>query len=348
MKALIFFLTVAITILSTRAVSDTTDRRASLSAAATAFYTALRAERIEGVPTDEALESLSPLLTPGLKAVLVSARAYQKRQIEQEPDEKPDWIEGDLFGSLFEGAGSWKLGDAFDAPGVDATVKVNLRYEETQQKPVTWTDTLVFKDEGGQWLLDDIRMGGKWAFRSGDSLRGRLPGGLRESGDHVSLDGRWQVAFQRSDDEVTGITIAAKEPASEAQTLFGGDEGASCPFPTWMVWNPDCDLLAIRLGESPRFTRTLIYRLVGETWKEVPLPEFFPEERKILAENRFRERDRLIDAEHWQDAKTLVVLYFGNFTNGDDGDGFSKFISVAIDGDGTVKMVGAVDTPGEP
>src|SRR5204863_9965255 len=100
---------------------------------------------------------------------------------------------------------------------------------------------------------------------------------------------------------------------------------------------------AIRLGDSPRYTRTLVYRLVGNFWQPVVLPEFYPKEKKIMEANGFRERHRMIDAHHWQDADTLVVEYFGNWTKGDEGDGFFKRVKVRFDGKGKTRVIGAVD-----
>jgi len=172
----------------------TTERNAIRSAAQT-FCTELRREPIQGLPTDAQLQRLSPLITPELTAIFKRARILQQEQMTRHPDEKPYWIEGDLFSSLVEGVTSWKLGEVFSAPTVDATVKVIQTYSEPNPDPVTWTDTLVFKRRGGAWLLDDIRMGGDWAFRSGSSLRSQLPGGAQEHEDHSSLNERWQVKF---------------------------------------------------------------------------------------------------------------------------------------------------------
>ncbi len=323
------------------------DRLAPLNDAAKHFCTLIRAEPIHGLPSEDQLKKLSSLITPGLHAAMVKARAEQQEQIKKHPDEKPNWIEGDLFGSLFEGVTQWELGSAFAAPGVDGTVKVNLTYTEGTQPPVKWTDTLVFKQREEKWLLDDIRMGGEWAFKSGDSLRGRLPGGWQARDDHDSPDEKWHVAFKKEGDAVSWISIQKTDKSSKPQLLFGNEPNMSCPFPTWVVWSPEGDLLAIRLGDSSRFTRSLIFRLAGGEWQKVAMPDFYPEEKKTMIGNGFRERESLIDAEHWHDANTLVVKYFSSWTNGDDGDGYSKFISVQIGADGKAQVTEAVDTPGD-
>jgi hypothetical protein len=324
-----------------------TIERTAIRAAAQSFCAELRREPIQGLPTDAQLQRLSPFITPELVALFKRARILQQEQMKRHPDEKPYWIEGDLFSSLVEGVSSWKLGEVFTAPTVDATVKVIQTYSEPNPEPVTWTDTLVFKQRGQIWLLDDIRMGGEWAFKSGSSLRSQLPGGAQEGQDHQSLDERWQVKFTRDGDAVGQITIQPTDKSSEPQTLFGVGDDDYCVMPTWIVWSPNEDRIAVRLGDGHRFTRTLVFQLEGKTWQPMRLPEFYPEEKETLLRHGFRERYCLMDAERWQDANTLVIKYFGSFEKGDEGDGFHKYVSVRFDSKGNAKVVEAVDVPAE-
>ncbi len=324
--------------------SALTREREAIRNAASRFITELRKERVEGLPTVEQMRRLSPLVMPELTYLIERARGYREEQVRKYPDEKPYWIEGDLFSSSFEGVTSWQLGEIFSAPTVDATVQVKQTYTEPGREPVIWTDTLFFKQNDGRWRLNDIRMDAKWEFKSGPSLRGILPGGERAEQDHDSLDERWHVAFTRKDDDVTRITIEPKDQSAPPAVLFGGD-GETCPMPTWVVWNPECDKLAVRLGDGPRFTRTLIFRLAANGWQPVKMPEFYPEEKATMISNGFAERDSLIDADHWHDAHTLVVQYFGSYSNDDDGDGYFKNISIRIDTGGGAEVVGAVDAP---
>ncbi|HCN30100.1 MAG TPA: hypothetical protein DIT64_15445 [Verrucomicrobiales bacterium] len=321
--------------------------RAAIREAASAFCAGLHRERISGLPSEAQLQRLSPLLTPELVSLFQRARVLQQEQMRRHPDEKPYWIEGDLFSSMFEGVTSREIGGVFSAPTVDATVQVRQTHVSQGLPPVSWTDTLVFKRRGQGWLLDDIRMGGDWAFKSGSSLRAILPGGGRDYEDHTTLDERWKVRFTRDGEEVTRVTIQPEDDSSEPFILFGGDGGETCPMPVWVVWGPDGDKLALRLGDSPRFTRTLIFRLVDGAWKPVAMPEFHPREKVTLQGHGFEERDRLVDAEHWQDAGTLVVKYFGSFAKGDEGDGWHQFVSVRIDAQGRAEVVGFLDVPGE-
>ena len=77
--------------------------------------------------------------------------------------------------SFFEGVTQWTLGEAFFTPGTEATAKIDLTYTEPSQPPVSWTDTLVFKQRDNAWLLNDIRMGGH---------RDAHPAGLGPGLDH--------------------------------------------------------------------------------------------------------------------------------------------------------------------
>lgn len=321
------------------------DRLAPLKAAADAFCKDLRVEEVRGLPAEAALKRLKPHLTPELYSLIVKARVEQQRQMQKHPDEKPNWIEGDLFGSLFEGVTQWELGSAFSAPGVDATVKVKLNYTEGSQPAVNWTDTLVFKEREGKWLLNDIRMGGEWAFKAGDSLRGRLPGGWKVQEDHDSPDERWHVDFEPEGEGVKKITVQAADKSSAPKVLFGEGADKACPFPSWVLWSPDCDLLAVSLGAGEHATRTRLFRLAKSEWSEVAVPDFYPVEKQTMLSNGFHETDSQTGAEYWQDAATLVVRYFSSWTNGDDGDGFSKFISIRV-GPKEGIVVESVDTPG--
>lgn len=327
----------------------TSDPGVSLHAAAQAFCTALHAKRIEGYPTPSQLKRLSPLITPTLRDLLQRGYATQQRQQKAHPDEKPDWIEGDLFSSSFEGVTQWKLGAEYHAEGVDATVKVQQTYAETNQAPVTWTDTLVFKPQGQGWALDDIRMGSDWAFKAGDSLRGRLPGAEHFTEDHTSPDEHWKLHFQRMGTAVVKISVEPADASAPPTVLFGQEAQTPCPLATWVVWGPDGNLLAIRLGESERFTHSLIYRHTKEGWQPVAMPEFYPNKKQTMKADGFHEVGSEIDALRWEDARTLLVQYLGEFVNDatKDSDGYAQLISVRIPEAGLAKIVGAVEMPGD-
>ncbi len=330
---------------SASAAVQTKDALEPLRSAGSTFYAELRKERISGLPSVAQMERLGSLITPELRSIIELARREQARQVEQHPDDKPDWIEGDLFSSLFEGVSEWKLGVTAAPKGSDATVAIKLTYNEAGLEAAEWTDTLVFRNRAGAWLVDDIRMGGDWEFNSGETLRRRLPGGSKDQADHLSPDEKWQVTISYEGDEVTAISVAPKDGSGKAQTLFGEEGSGGCPFPTWVVWGPDARKLAIRLGDGPRDARTLVFRLMDGEWQAVELPELFAAERAALEEKGRKERDNLVDAERWQDADTLVLHYFGSFTSDEEGDGFDHLVSVRIAADGRASVVETVAVP---
>lgn len=132
---------------------------------AASFYSEVRRERIEGLPTAAQLKRLKPYLAPELVQAFKHASAEQEAFMRKNPDEKPPFIEGDLFSSLFEGVTTWKL-DTAQIIGSKAEVPVQLSYSSDGQTS-RWNDTLVLRKNPEGWVVTDIRMGGQWAFKAG-------------------------------------------------------------------------------------------------------------------------------------------------------------------------------------
>jgi hypothetical protein len=142
------------------------------TAAAEAFYRKRMDLNFTGLPNSGQLAGLAPRLTPELRGLFAAAQKSQKTYLQHHPGEKPPWVEGDLFSSLFEGVSSFRPG-AVSVHGEQAQVKMLLVYNDAG-KPAHWTDSLVLRHVNGQWLVDDILMQGKWAFKNGASLRKTL------------------------------------------------------------------------------------------------------------------------------------------------------------------------------
>ena len=140
--------------------------------AAQQFYRTYLKLKINGLPNDNQLKLLSPLVTSDLKDLFLAARKIQAEYIREHPDEKPPWGDGDLFSSLFEGAQSFRIGRA-SVRGNSAEVPVQLRYRQGGATS-SWSDVLVLERIGRRWLVSDILMKGEWAFKSGNSLRSIL------------------------------------------------------------------------------------------------------------------------------------------------------------------------------
>lgn len=329
-------------------VQGATPDETALRAAAIAFCTELRQESISGIPTAEQWDhGLGSLVTPELRSIFDWALHWQQEQIKKFPDEKPDWIEGDLFGSYYEGVTSWDVGEVEMTPGADPTVRIHNTYSAQGGDPVTWFDTLVFKLRDGKWLIDDIRMGTDWDYATGVSLRSGLPGGIHEFEDHESLDGRWRVTFTRYGDVVTRIEIAPADGSDPPVTLFG-ENNETCPLPTYVVWSPGCEMVSISLGEGIRYRRSLVYRWIDAEWRLVDGLESFPEKKHAWIDAGLHERNNTVESIYWQDAKTVVLHYFGIYVKQDGSDEsgiYSELLSVRIDAEGRVSVTETVESP---
>ncbi len=81
--------------------------------------------------------------------------------MRRHPDEKPPFVDGDLFSSLFEGPQRATAGTPV-VSGDRALVPMQFSYAEGG-KVTRWTDTVVLRDSPHGWLVDDVRYGGHLA-----------------------------------------------------------------------------------------------------------------------------------------------------------------------------------------
>ena len=136
------------------------------------FYTALIKQKVTGLPTAKQRSSIWPLLTEDLKALLDSAQRKQDAFIKANPDEKPPFIEGDLFSSLFEGVQTFELGQT---SLVDRRAHVPVTFTYTSDgKTTRWTDEIILAKSGGAWKIWDVRYNATWDFKPGTNLRAVL------------------------------------------------------------------------------------------------------------------------------------------------------------------------------
>ena len=144
--------------------------------AAKAFYSALRDLKVDGLPTGMTWLALKPRVTEELATAIFGAQAEQSDFIKNHPDEKPPWVEGDLFSSLFEGPQKLDMGEA-KITGDQAEVPVTCTHTEGADT-TKWTDTLILRKSAKGWLLDDVRYGGTWEFAPKGTLKQSFaPGG---------------------------------------------------------------------------------------------------------------------------------------------------------------------------
>lgn len=132
-----------------------------------------------GVPDSARLAKIRPFLTDSLARLLAAADSMRSADIARAPDEKPRWVDGDIFTSLVEGPSSFYIGPATREGG---EVKVPMHFEHrgpADTAAVTWVDTAIVAEEHGRPVVADIRFGGTWAFGRKETLRTALAQGNR-------------------------------------------------------------------------------------------------------------------------------------------------------------------------
>lgn len=139
------------------------------------FYQTYSAMKTSGLPDAAGLVRLGPYFSAPLRKLIQTAQTTQARCQKKHPDEKPPWIEGDMFSSSFEGFTRFQVVTA-GAPKGSATVyKVNFEYVDRNSK-VAWTDEVALIKEGGRWVIDNIfyRMNSAFGNGNGPALRDGL------------------------------------------------------------------------------------------------------------------------------------------------------------------------------
>lgn len=135
------------------------------------FYALVVSEDPSGLPDDAEMRLFRPYLSRDLRTLFARARTVQARAAREHPDEKPPLVEGCLFSCAFEGPKRFSVG----RPKVSGRFAyVAIRQDAGPGENAEWTDTLVLVKEGGRWLVWDVRMGCKWDFRMGPTLRAML------------------------------------------------------------------------------------------------------------------------------------------------------------------------------
>lgn len=154
------------------------------------FYTLLDGLGVRGIPDSLALDAVQPYLDSTLVRLLVEARlARDDATARRDPGEKPPFVDGDLFGSLFEGNTSFGIRRV--VPRGDTTFAVMAFTNAMQPPTVKWTDTLVIvpranaSPQSPQYVIVDLRYGAGWDFGNRGTLVGTLRAAIRPDGARV-------------------------------------------------------------------------------------------------------------------------------------------------------------------
>src|SRR5258708_7220342 len=105
-----------------------TQKAETPQAVAQRFYDFYLAQQMNnGLPTIEQCRQMSPLLSRTLQDAIGKARREQDKFTIEHPGDKPPWVDGDLFTSLFEGATSYRIAKV-DTDNTHADIIVALKY----------------------------------------------------------------------------------------------------------------------------------------------------------------------------------------------------------------------------
>ncbi|MCD8537184.1 MAG: hypothetical protein LRY56_06690 [Burkholderiaceae bacterium] len=155
--------------------------QAAQAQAVQAFYSQVVKLQIFGVPTEEQLRALTPVISEKLAMLLRQARAAEHHLFARHGGAEPPLMQGALLVSLFEGA------NRFDSatPTAEANVwQATLAYGQGVDT-VQWVDRVWLVRAQPQqhrseahrmsWVVDDIQFSGQWDF----ARQGRLSEALQ-------------------------------------------------------------------------------------------------------------------------------------------------------------------------
>ncbi len=123
------------------------------------FYTLCLKMHPIGLPTQEEQRAMTPYLSRRLLGLLDEARSYREVFKREHPGDKPPWVEGCLFASLFEGPTKFKVTKVIAGSDGTSTVTVHVWYEKYE-----WEDSAIVRSEGKRFVIDDFVMLGAGPF----------------------------------------------------------------------------------------------------------------------------------------------------------------------------------------
>lgn len=138
-----------------------------------AFYKAYANKASSGLLSAEEIQTYTPFLSKKLRSLIESARLRQAEFIKHNPQEKPPFVEGDMFSSLFEGPTSFGVGKYY-CNKKSCKVQINFVYEEADSEAFNWRDTAVLIKEQGEHRIDNVLYSGNWDFKTGNNLKQNL------------------------------------------------------------------------------------------------------------------------------------------------------------------------------
>ena len=124
-----------------------------------AFYTLYLKTHSSGLPAQDEERAMAPYLSRRLLGLIDNARSYQEAYKRQHPDDKPPWIEGCLFASVFEGPTKFRVMKVAANPDGTSTVTVHFQYDTFE-----WDDSVIVRNEAEKFVIDDFVKSGAGPF----------------------------------------------------------------------------------------------------------------------------------------------------------------------------------------
>ncbi len=142
---------------------------ATPGAAAATFYRIYLQVRPSGAGDATTRKRFAPVMTSRLMGQLAQAGAAEADYAKKTKGESPPLMEGDVFTSLFEGAGRFHVAGC-QTVRTRSRCRTDLVNSSPGQRPTRWRDTLVLQLTATGWRVDDVIYGGTWAFGPKGSL----------------------------------------------------------------------------------------------------------------------------------------------------------------------------------
>jgi hypothetical protein len=246
--------------------AQTTPDLSTPASAAKAFYTELQGRKLRGLSQNKDWDFIVQLMTPELASAVRRAQAEQADFIKKNPDEKPPWVDGDLFSSLFEGPQQFSIGKAA-LSGKTATVPLTFAYTESGNT-TKWTDTLMLAKTEKGWLIQDLSYGGGWEFGS----KGTLLDALAPAPNVLSPDGRFEfIPFSAEEADAGKPPFGIVEKATGKLIWSAPDDlgDATRPEET-ILWSPDSKRFALTSRVGTRHLACFLFGWQDTTFVTLP------------------------------------------------------------------------------
>ncbi len=134
------------------------------------FYRSYLAMKPFGLPTPTERKTLDPMMSQRLRRALDLAGTTQMDYIRRHPGDKPPFVDGSLFTSLFEGARGFEIASVHADPDTGTIVTVRFEYDAATR----WLDRVLVKRERERLVVEDVLFSGAGAFNPPGRLTERL------------------------------------------------------------------------------------------------------------------------------------------------------------------------------